>query len=229
MPGEREPATAGERGVRIPAGGVHVDADLAVPDLATGVVLFAHGSGSSRHSPRNRYVAAELRRAGLATLLADLLTPAEEQLDARDGHLRFDIGLLATRLTAAADWLAGHPLTASLPLGLFGASTGAAAALVTAAARPGVVAAVVSRGGRPDLAGQHLRSVSAPTLLIVGSNDPQVLELNRAAQRELRGEAHLEIVAGASHLFAEPGTLEQVARLAADWFTRHLTPQSPAR
>ena len=227
MPGEREPAAAGERNVRIPAGGVHLDADLAVPDSAAGMVLFAHGSGSSRHSPRNRYVAAELRRAGLATLLADLLTPAEEQLDARDGRFRFDIGLLATRLTAAADWLAGQPLTAGLPLGLFGASTGAAAALVTAAARPGAVAAVVSRGGRPDLAGQHLRSVSAPTLLIVGSNDAQVLELNRAAQRELRGEARLEIVAGASHLFAEPGALEQVARLAVGWFTRHLRPPSP--
>jgi dienelactone hydrolase len=218
---------AAEQSIRIPADGVLLDADLAVPGAATGVVLFAHGSGSSRHSPRNRYVAAELQSAGLATVLADLLTPAEEQLDAQTGELRFDIGLLARRLTAAADWLASHPPTAGLPAGLFGASTGAAAALVTAAARPGSVAAVVSRGGRPDLAGEHLRSVRAPTLLIVGSLDTAVLELNREAMRQLAGEARLEIVEGATHLFAEPGALEQVARLARDWFTRHLTRPYP--
>jgi dienelactone hydrolase len=214
---------AAEQSIRIPAGGVLLDADLAVPEPATGVVMFAHGSGSSRHSPRNRYVAAELQRSGLATVLADLLTPAEEQLDAQTGELRFDIGLLARRLTAATDWLAGHPPTAGLPAGLFGASTGAAAALVTAAARPGSVAAVVSRGGRPDLAGEYLRSVRAPTLLIVGSLDTVVLDLNRAALRQLGGEARLEIVAGATHLFGEPGALEQVARLARDWLTGHLT------
>jgi dienelactone hydrolase len=218
---------AAEQSIRIPAGGVLLDADLAVPEPASGVVLFAHGSGSSRHSPRNRYVAAELQRSGLATVLADLLTPAEEQLDAQTGELRFDIGLLARRLTAATDWLASHPPTAGLPAGLFGASTGAAAALVTAAVRPGSVAAVVSRGGRPDLAGEYLRSVRAPTLLIVGSLDTVVLELNRAALRQLGGEVRLEIVEGATHLFGEPGALEQVARLARDWFTRHLTRPYP--
>jgi dienelactone hydrolase len=218
---------AAERSLRIPAGGVLLDADLAVPEPASGVVLFAHGSGSSRHSPRNRYVAAELQRSGLATVLADLLTPAEEQLDAQTGELRFDIGLLARRLTAATDWLASHPPTAGLPAGLFGASTGAAAALVTAAVRPGSVAAVVSRGGRPDLAGEYLRSVRTPTLLIVGSLDTVVLELNRAALRQLGGEVRLEIVEGATHLFGEPGALEQVARLARDWFTRHLTRPYP--
>jgi putative phosphoribosyl transferase len=218
---------AAEQSIRIPAGGVLLDADLAVPEPASGVVLFAHGSGSSRHSPRNRYVAAELQRSGLATVLADLLTPAEEQLDAQTSELRFDIGLLARRLTAATDWLASHPPTAGLPAGLFGASTGAAAALVTAVVRPGSVAAVVSRGGRPDLAGEYLRSVRAPTLLIVGSLDTVVLELNRAAMRQLGGEVRLEIVEGATHLFGEPGALEQVARLARDWFTRHLTRPYP--
>jgi dienelactone hydrolase len=222
---------ATERSLRIPVDGVLLDADLVVPEPATGVVLFAHGSGSSRHSPRNRYVAAELQRAGLATVLADLLTPAEEQLDARTGELRFDIGLLARRLTAATDWLATQPATATLPTGLFGASTGAAAALVTAAARPGLVAAVVSRGGRPDLAGEHLRSVRAPVLLIVGSLDTVVLELNREAMRQLAGEVRLEIIEGATHLFTEPGALEQVARLARDWFTDHLMsrPSYPTR
>jgi putative phosphoribosyl transferase len=210
--------------VQIPAGGVLLDADLAVPGQPAGVVLFAHGSGSSRHSPRNRYVAAELQAAGLATVLADLLTPAEEQLDARTGQLRFDIGLLALRVTALADWAVAHRATACLPVGLFGASTGAAAALVAAAHRPGPVAAVVSRGGRPDLAGQYLRSVRQPTLLIVGEHDPQVIELNRQAMRRLPSEARLEIIPGASHLFEEPGTLDQVARLATEWFSQHLRP-----
>jgi putative phosphoribosyl transferase len=210
--------------VRIPAGGVVLDADLVMPQAARGAVLFAHGSGSSRHSPRNRFVAGELQRSGLATVLADLLTPAEERADARTGQFRFDIGLLGARVTALTDWLTGHDPTKGLPVGLFGASTGAAAALVAAAARPAPVAAVVSRGGRPDLAGGHLRSVRQPVLLIVGALDPVVIELNRAATRQLGGEARLEIVPGASHLFEEPGTLEEVARLAGDWFTRHLEP-----
>ncbi len=213
-----------ERSLQIPAGGVALDADLVVPEPAGGAVLFAHGSGSSRHSPRNRYVAGELQRSGLATVLADLLTPPEEQFDARTGQLRFDIGMLALRVTALTDWLAAHRPTAGLPVGLFGASTGAAAALVAAAERPGSVAAVVSRGGRPDLAGEYLRSVTQPTLLIVGGLDTVVIELNREAVQQLGGEARLEIIPGASHLFEEPGTLQQVARLARDWFTRHLKP-----
>jgi putative phosphoribosyl transferase len=205
--------------LHIPVGGMALDADLVIPEATRAVVLFAHGSGSSRHSPRNRYVARELQRAGLATVLADLLTPAEEQVDALTGRLRFDIGMLGQRVTALTDWLAGERATASLPVGLFGASTGAAAALVAAAARPGSVAAVVSRGGRPDLAGDHMCTVRQPTLLIVGELDTVVIELNRAAMRKLGGEARLEIVPGASHLFEEPGALEQVARLARDWFT----------
>ena len=218
-----------EQSVQIPAGGVALDADMAVPEPATGVVLFAHGSGSSRHSPRNRYVAGELHASGLATVLADLLTPAEEQLDARTGRLRFDIGLLAARVMALTDWATEYRPTAGLPVGLFGASTGAAAALVAAAQRPGPVAAIVSRGGRPDLAGEYLRSVVQPTLLIVGARDTAVIELNRKTMRKLRGEARLEVIAGASHLFSEPGALELVARLARDWFTRYLKPGSDER
>jgi putative phosphoribosyl transferase len=187
-------------------------------------VLFAHGSGSSRHSPRNRYVAGELQEAGLATVLADLLTPEEEQVDARTGALRFDIGLLAERVAALTDWVVGQEQLADLGVGLFGASTGAAAALAAAAARPASVEAIVSRGGRPDLAGGLLRLVRQPTLLIVGERDTTVLELNRKAMRELGGEAALEVVPGASHLFEEPGALEEVARLARDWFVRHLHP-----
>jgi dienelactone hydrolase len=215
-----------EQSLQIPAAGVVLAADVAVPDPAGGAVLFAHGSGSSRHSPRNRYVAAELQAAGLATVLADLLTPEEEQFDERTGRLRFDIGLLATRVTALTDWAVRYEALAGLRIGLFGASTGAAAALATAAQRPEPVAAVVSRGGRPDLAGEHLRSVRQPTLLIVGERDTVVIGLNRQAMRELGGETRLEIVPGASHLFGEPGALEQVARLARDWFTRHLPPRS---
>jgi putative phosphoribosyl transferase len=218
-----------EQSLQIPAGGVALDADLAVPEPQRGVVLFAHGSGSSRHSPRNRYVAGELQASGLATVLADLLTSREEQLDARTGRLRFDIDLLATRVTALTDWVLDYQPTAGLPVGLFGASTGAAAALVAAAERPGSIAAVVSRGGRPDLAGPHLRAISQPTLLIVGALDAMVIELNRKAMRKLTGEARLEVIAGASHLFSEPGALEQVARLARDWFIRHLKPASPER
>ena len=210
--------------VAVQAAGVVLDADVVVPEEAEGVVLFAHGSGSSRHSPRNRYVSGELQRAGMATVLADLLTPHEEQLDARTAALRFDIGLLATRLIALTDWATGYEPTARLAAGLFGASTGAAAALVAAAERPATVAAVVSRGGRPDLARDYLRSVRQPTLLIVGGRDDVVIELNRQAMRQLAGETRLEIVPGATHLFEEPGALEQVARLARDWFVRHLRP-----
>jgi pimeloyl-ACP methyl ester carboxylesterase len=188
------------------------------------VVLFAHGSGSSRHSPRNRFVAASLRQAGLGTLLIDLLTAAEEGEDAYSGHLRFNIGFLAERLSAAAEWLAADAETSRLPAGYFGASTGAGAALQAAAERPERVAAVVSRGGRPDLAGDFLPRVRAATLLIVGGNDGPVIGMNRQALARLGAtEKQLVIVPGASHLFEEPGTLEEVARLAAEWFTRFLT------
>jgi putative phosphoribosyl transferase len=216
-----------DQSLQIPAAGVALDADIVVPQPAQGVVLFAHGSGSSRRSPRNAFVADELQRAGLATVLVDLLTPAEERIDAVTAELRFDIGLLAGRLTALCDWLVEHDITAGLDIGIFGASTGAAAALVAAAARPGPVAAVVSRGGRPDLAGPALRSVHQPTLLVVGERDPVVLDLNRRAMQELAGETRLDVVPGATHLFQEPGALEQVASLARDWFVRHLRRVAP--
>jgi len=219
--------TAG-REVRLRAGRVELDGDLALPAEAVGVVLFAHGSGSSRHSPRNRQVAAALRQAGLATLLLDLLTTAEEELDRVTAELRFDVAMLAERLVAAVDWLLADAATAGLPVGAFGASTGAGAALVAAVERPGAVAAVVSRGGRPDLAGAALAQVRAPTLLVVGGNDPQVLDLNRAALARLPTSSRLEVVPGATHLFEEPGTLDQVARLAAAWFTRHLATGAPS-
>lgn len=208
--------------MRIAVAGVVLEADVGVPAPARGVVLFAHGSGSSRHSPRNRYVADELQAAGLATVLVDLLTQREEQVDARTGELRFDISLLAVRVIALTDWVTEFESTAELPVGLFGASTGAAAALVAAAARPHLARSVVSRGGRPDLAGEFLRLVHQPTLLIVGQHDPTVVELNRQAMDKLAGETRLAIVPGASHLFAEPGTLEQAAALARDWFLKHL-------
>jgi putative phosphoribosyl transferase len=211
-----------EREVRLRAGTAELVGDLVVPAGAAGVVLFAHGSGSSRHSPRNRLVAGALRRVGLATLLLDLLTPAEEERDRVTAELRFDMALLAERLIAATDLLLAEPATAGLPVGLFGASTGAGAALIAAAERPETVAAVVSRGGRPDLAGDHLGRVRAPTLLIVGGRDQLVLELNRQAQARLAAPSRLEVVPGATHLFEEPGALEQVARLAAAWFTEHL-------
>jgi putative phosphoribosyl transferase len=211
-----------EQSPRIPAAGVELDAEVVIPQPAQGVVLFAHGSGSGRHSPRNTYVAGELQDAGLATVLVDLLTLAEERADAATARLRFDIGLLADRLTALCDWLVARDVTAGLRIGLFGASTGAAAALVAAGARPDSVSAIVSRGGRPDLAGPALGSVHQPTLLIAGERDPVVLDLNRRAIHELAGEADLAIVPGATHLFQEPGTLEQVAGLARDWFVRHL-------
>jgi dienelactone hydrolase len=208
--------------LRIPVAGVLLEADVTVPEQARGVVVFAHGSGSSRHSPRNRYIAGELQAAGLGTVLADLLTEQEEQLDARTGELRFDISLLAVRVIALTDWVAEYEQTTGLTVGLFGASTGAAAALVAAAARPERVGAVVSRGGRPDLAGEFLHLVRAPTLLIVGGNDEVVINLNRRAMQKLSVETRLAIVRGATHLFAEPGTLEQVAELTRDWFVVHL-------
>lgn len=208
--------------VRIRAGGVALEGNLAIPPGATGVVAFAHGSGSSRYSPRNRAVAGALREGGLATLLLDLLTAEEEAVDDETAHLRFDIDLLADRLVDATDWLGEAEETRGLPVGYFGASTGGGAALVAAARRPNVVRAVVSRGGRPDLAGAALARVRAPTLLIVGGADHVVLELNGEALERLRCEKKLEVVTGATHLFEEPGALEEVARLARDWFLRHL-------
>jgi dienelactone hydrolase len=215
------------RAVDLRAGGGRLEGDLHVPAGARGLVLFAHGSGSSRHSPRNRFVAERLHAARLATLLMDLLTRDEEAAEARTGHLRFDIDLLAERLAAASDWLKADDETRALPLGYFGASTGAAAALVAAADRPDVQA-VVSRGGRPDLAGDALPRVSAATLLIVGGDDVPVIALNRQAYALIGAEKDLVIVPGASHLFEEPGTLERVASLAADWFARQLgSPRPP--
>ena len=202
-----------ERLVRVVAVPVTLEGNLSLPEKARGVVLFAHGSGSSRHSPRNRHVARMLNEANLATLLIDLLTPEEEMIDLRTAHLRFDIGLLAERLVAATDWLTRYPDTRHLRIGYFGASTGAAAALVSAAERPQIVGAVVSRGGRPDLAGPALAGVQAPTLLIVRGNDYAVIELNQAALAQLRCEKRLVIVPGATHLFEEPGALDEVARL----------------
>lgn len=211
---------AGE--VHVAISSAHLKGNLEVPAPVEGLVVFAHGSGSSRKSPRNQFVARKLREAGLATLLMDLLTPEEEALDLEQAHLRFDIAFLAARLLAATDWVRRQDLVRGLPLGYFGASTGAAAALLAAAERGEAVRAVVSRGGRPDLAGPALHRVVAPTLLVVGGADPEVLELNRAALAGLRCEKDLRIVPGASHLFTEPGALEEVARLAAAWFRRHL-------
>jgi dienelactone hydrolase len=209
--------------VLLKVGPVALQGDLSLPDDATGIVVFAHGSGSSRFSPRNRFVAQALQEAGLGTLLIDLLTADEEALDARTAHLRFDIALLAERLAGAGAWVGRNPQTAALPIGYFGASTGAAAALVAAAQYPNLVGAVVSRGGRPDLAGPALRQVRAPTLLIVGGNDGPVIEMNREALAQLEvKQKQMVIVPGASHLFEEPGALEEVARLACDWFGRHL-------
>ena len=211
-----------ETTVTVPVGAVAVEGSLAIPDAAHGIILFAHGSGSSRHSPRNRYVAEELRLGGFGTLLLDLLTPAEEAVDERTRELRFDIELLAERLVEAIRWLARDDATQSLPVGLFGASTGAGAALVAAAREPQRVGGVVSRGGRPDLAGAALPNVQAPTLLIVGSRDEAVIELNERAKAQMTARVELVIVRRATHLFEEPGTLEEVARLTRDWFVRHL-------
>jgi putative phosphoribosyl transferase len=209
--------------VSIPVGVEVLAGDLTIPEGARAIVIFAHGSGSSRLSPRNRYVAEELQKAGIATLLMDLLTPAEEQIDQQaEGRLRFDIDLLAGRLDAVSDWVSANRSTRGFVTGYFGASTGAAAALMAAARRERKVKAVVSRGGRPDLADQALAGVKAPTLLVVGGRDPVVLGLNRLALDGLLCEKRLDVVPGATHLFEEPGALEQVAALAVDWFRAHL-------
>jgi dienelactone hydrolase len=210
------------RDVHVAVQGAELEGALAIPEGAAGIVLFAHGSGSSRHSPRNRYVAEVLQRAGFGTLLMDLLTLEEDAVDRVTRHHRFDIDLLSRRLTGAIDWLGKHPETRGLPIGLFGASTGAAAALRAAAARPEVTGAVVSRGGRPDLAGEALARVTAPTLLIVGAEDVQVIPLNESALRQLRAPSELVLVPGATHLFEEPGTLAEASGLARDWFARYL-------
>ena len=218
-------AFAGPVGIPLAAPN-RLEGDLHVPGGARGIVLFAHGSGSSRFSRRNVQVATALRDAGMATLLMDLLTAEEERVDAVTRHLRFDVDLLAARLVVATDWLRAQPATSGLRIGYFGASTGAAAALIAAAERPEVVAAVVSRGGRPDLAHARLAEVRAPTLLIVGGLDEAVIAMNREAFAELGVEKRLEIVPGATHLFEEPGTLEEVARLARDWFADHFADTS---
>lgn len=210
-----------KREIDIPLAAATLTGILRIPEAARGMVLFAHGSGSSRHSPRNNYVAERLADSAMATLLSDLLTAEEEATDEISAEFRFDIPLLTARLLGTTEWLRGQRPLQDLPLGYFGASTGAAAALAAAAQVP-EVSAVVCRGGRPDLAGPALARVRAPTLLIVGGDDPQVLSLNRAALARLGGEAHLQIVPHATHLFVEPGALEQVAALAAEWFERHL-------
>jgi dienelactone hydrolase len=212
-----------EKALLIPVDNVQLNGDLVLPAGAQGLVVFAHGSGSSRLSPRNRFVAAVLQRVGLATLLFDLLTQAEEVEDEVTARLRFDIGLLAARLVRVTDWLKTQPDIGDLRVGYFGASTGAAAALIAAAERPEVAMAVVSRGGRPDLADEYLPRVKAPTLLIVGGNDREVIVLNRSAHERLTAERKLVVVPGATHLFEEGGALEEVARLARDWFVNYLT------
>ena len=208
--------------VHIPAANATLQADLRVPATPRGLVIFAHGSGSSRFSGRNRHVAEFLGHSGFATLMLDLLTPQEETVDEVTAEFRFDIERLGPRVTAAADWAGSRADVSALPIGLFGASTGAAAALIAAAERPEAIAAVVSRGGRPDLAGAALPRVAAPTLLIVGGRDEPVIDMNRDAMRQMKAHVELEIVAGATHLFEEPGTLDEVADLAAGWFTRYL-------
>jgi dienelactone hydrolase len=211
--------------IQIPAGSVMLEGELTVPTDAKGLVLFAHGSGSGRHSPRNHFVAGELQNAGIATLLFDLLTRAEEEEDYYTGHLRFDIGLLAERLGHAVHAMEEEPEVSHLHIGLFGASTGGGAAIVSAAQLGERVRAVVSRGGRPDLAGNALRQVTAPTLLIVGGEDHLVIQLNEQAMRAMKCKKALRIIAGAGHLFEEHGALDAVAHLAAEWFVEHLTPE----
>ena len=212
-------AIAQAKDVHIRSGDVQLEGELSIPAGAQGVAIFAHGSGSSRHSPRNQFVARTIRAAGVGTLLFDLLTKDEEAVDSYTAHLRFDIGLLATRLIDATYWIKGE---LDLRVGYFGSSTGGGAALVAAAQLGDMVGAVVSRGGRPDLAGDALPKVESPTLLIVGGLDYPVIEMNEAALAHLRCEKELKIVPGATHLFEEPGTLEQVANLAAEWFQQHL-------
>lgn len=222
---DRDPkGRGGEQLVHVNTGTAQLEGNLAIPEEAAGLVLFAHGSGSSRHSRRNRYVAETLREAGLGTLLIDLLTPEEESVDEQTRHHRFDIPMLTERLLGTINWLDQQPETERLHVGIFGASTGGGAALTAAAQRPGSVGAVVSRGGRPDLAGELLHDVECPTLLIVGGRDEVVLELNQQALERLdrARERRLTVVPGATHLFEEPGALDEVARLAAEWFTRHL-------
>jgi len=209
--------------VSIPVGQDSIQGDLTLPAHAQGVVIFAHGSGSSRHSPRNKYVAEMLNRGALATLLIDLLTREEEVVDIRTAEYRFNINLLADRLIAATDWTARVPTLSGLALGYFGASTGAAAALVGTAKRPHRISAVVSRGGRPDLAAEWLEKVEAPTLLIVGEFDSDVISLNRIAAEAIHAPNEIRIVPGATHLFEEEGAMEQVASLAQEWFRKHLT------
>lgn len=218
--------TAEHIALTVPAGRAHLPADVFLPHQSRGLVVFAHGSGSSRHSPRNRFVAGELNEGGLGTVLIDLLTEDEEIIDARTAELRFNIQLLGERLVAVTDWITRQNRFADFSPGYFGASTGAAAALLAAAERPMIVRAVVSRGGRPDLAGPALPNVFAPTLFIVGGEDHAVLRLNREARAQLpaQTESRLEIIPGATHLFEEPGTLDQVARLARSWFHQHLSP-----
>jgi putative phosphoribosyl transferase len=215
--------TTGPSSIEVPvSGGGTLPGDLVVPATPLGVVAFAHGSGSSRHSPRNRAVAEALQREGLATLLVDLLTADEDEVDRVTAQHRFDLDLLAARLAAVLRWLDTFPATTGLPIGLFGASTGAGAALIAAARFPDLVRAVVSRGGRPDLAGEALRQVRCPTLLLVGGRDQTVLRLNEQARAQLPPETQLAVIPGASHLFEEPGALEDVAQLAGNWFRRHL-------
>jgi pimeloyl-ACP methyl ester carboxylesterase len=211
-----------ERTIDVPVGRLTLQGTLGIPAAPTGIVLFAHGSGSSRFSSRNRFVARVLRDARLATLLLDLLSPGEEEVDEITRHHRFDIPMLAERLVATIDWMKSEAQTSALPVGLFGASTGGGAALVAAARRPERVVAVVSRGGRPDLAADALPRVEAPTLLIVGGHDDVVISLNEQARDAMHAEVRLEIVPGATHLFEEPGALEQVATLAREWFAAHL-------
>lgn len=222
MPEVGKAGVAIAREVQVPAGSIELSGDLQVPADASGIVLFAHGSGSSRRSPRNQYVASVIRNSGLGTLLFDLLTREEEAKDLQGHQLRFDIGLLSSRLVSVSDWLARENGTRNLRVGYFGASTGAAAALVAAAVLGDRVAAVVSRGGRPDLAGEALVHVKAPTLLIVGGYDLPVIRMNEDASAQLRCVKELKIVAGATHLFEEPGTLEEVSRLAVNWFRKYL-------
>jgi putative phosphoribosyl transferase len=225
-----KPVSADEKYVQVPIErNLHLDADLAVPERAGGIVAFAHGSGSNRHSSRNRYVARTMHETGLATLLVSLLTVEEEAEDLITGNIRFDIALLGRRLVAVIDWLRQYRDTQARKLGLFGSSTGAAGALIAATERPDAVAAVVSRGGRPDLATSVLDRVKAPTLLIVGGNDYPVIDMNRQAFTGLRSEKKLVIVPGATHLFEEPGALERVAELANGWFMRYLVEDIPPR
>lgn len=214
--------TSLESALKIPVGNVEVEGNMFLPEQAEGLVVFAHGSGSSRFSPRNQYVAKEINKANIGTLLFDLLTPGEEEEDELTGEYRFDIALLAQRLIGVTQWLRNDPSTQNVKLGYFGASTGAAAALIAAAKMPEAVSVVVSRGGRPDLAGEYLRQVQAPTLLLVGGWDEEVIELNKQAQQQMTNENKLIVIPAATHLFEEPGKLEEVARFATEWFQRFL-------